>query len=1167
MDFRILGPLEVVSDGETLDLGGQKQRALLAVLLVNANRVVDRDRLINALWEEEAPDTVQKALQVYVSQLRKILGRDRVVTQAPGYLLRVEADELDLERFRTFAEEGRLDEALALWRGPALSEFAYQRFAQTEIARLEELHLTCLENRIERDLARGQHAALVGELESLVKAHPLRERLRSQLMLALYRSGRQAEALEAYQQARTALVDELGIEPGRPLRDLHQAILNQDPGLDLAPTMQDATHLTHEPARRPRAPSGTVTLLFADVEGSTRLVHALGGERYRSVRTRARELVRSASAAHAGYEVDWAGDGVFLAFERARDAAAAAVELQRSLAAEPWPPEETLRMRIGIHTGEPEVTEEGYVGIDVHVAARICSSAHGGQIVVSRSAREFAGEGGDEAFTFRPLGSHRLRDVASPLPLYQLVAPGLEEAFPPLQTLAGATLPALHHRLVGRSRDLAEIEALIARPDVRLVTITGPGGAGKSRLALEVAGAAAVVRPVHLVGLAPISDPDLVPAAIARTLGVRETAGRSLVESIAETLAHTDALLFLDNLEHLTPAARHVSELLQRAPGVDILTTSRAPLRLSGEHIVPLAPLDVEDAATFFIELASARGVVLREDAKPSVFEICRRLDGLPLAIELVAARLAVLPPARILKAIEEGLALHMEGPVDLPERQRTLRATIEWSYGLLDERQRELLGALSVFPGGCSLDDAQALAEANGSFLADLEALVGWSLIRSDVSDGDVRLSMLETVREDAEARLAAAGKLESLKERHAERFLELARAAETELAGPSQAEWLERLELELDNIRAALDWCFASGRVEDALRAISALERFWRAHGHVSEARRWLALGLGLAEGVAREVRARALWTAAHEAMMQSDYPAAIPQLEEALGLFRELEDDRYTVFALCELARALASQDKVDDAQRAAEDALAIAESVADERAASAVLDTLAMVAGYREEHPHAQELSEQSLALRRSLGDPHLVASSANTLGLAAMRAGDLDTAERAFEECLQLANELGEGVLTAAALCSLGEINLYRQLSAPAAERLLAALVLYRELGDERDCAECLHALGGTAALKGAWLVSAQLWGAADGLRQHAGAAPTPEEKAIDQRFASAVANELGEPEFARARSEGRSLPLSEIETIARGLVERTEPSNLATTGGRAKGGFDAGLRL
>ena len=558
---------------------------------------------------------------------------------------------------------------------------------------------------------------------------------------------------------------------------------------------------------------------------------------------------------------------------------------------------------------------------------------------------------------------------------------------------------------------------------------------------------------------------------------------------------------------------------------------------------------------------------MLREDAKPSIFEICSRLDGLPLAIELVAARLAVLPPARILQALKDGLALHMEGPIDLPERQRTLRATIEWSYGLLDERQRELLGALAVFAGGCSLDDARAISEANGSFLADLEALVGWSLIRSDVSDGDVRLSMLETVREDAEERLAAAGRLEDLKRRHAERFLALAFSAESELAGASQAEGLERLELELDNIRAALDWCFASGRVEDALRAISALERFWRAHRHASEARRWISLGLGLAGDVAREVRARALWTAAHEAMIQTDYPAAIPQLEEALALFRELGDDRYAVFALCELARAFTSQDKLEEAQRAGEEALAVAESVADERAASAALDTLAIVAGHREEHSRAQELSERSLALRRSLGDAHLVASSANTLGLSAMRAGDLEAAERAFEECLGVARTLGEGVLTAAALCSLGEIDLHRDLAAPAAERLLEALALYRELGDERDCAECLHALGGAAALSGSSLVSARLWGAADALRQRAGAAPTPEEKKIDQRFAPAVANELGELEFARARSEGGSLPLDEIETIARGLVERPEPSSLAATGGRAKGGFDAGLRL
>ena len=899
--------------------------------------------------------------------------------------------------------------------------------------------------------------------------------------------------------------------------------------------------------QRKSLPGGTVTLLFADVEGSTRLVHSLG-EGYGPVRARMRELVRATASAQGGHEVDWAGDGVFLAFPRARDAVVAAAELQQALAAEPWPADAAVRFRIGIHAGEPQVEEDGYVGLDVHIAARICATGHGGQVLVSRTVRDLVGDDRPAGVSFRPLGSHRLKDVPSPEQLFQLIAPGLLEAFPPLQTLGGATLPALHHRLVGRRRDLTTTLSLLARSDVRLVTITGPGGAGKSRLALEAAGLTAVERPVHLVGLAPVSDPELVPAAIARSLGVRESAGRPLAESIADALSGTRALLYLDNLEHLAPAARHIAALLDRAADLDVLVTSRAPLRLSGEHVVPLDPLTVYDASTLFAELAVARGIVLHEDTLPAVREICRRLDGLPLAIELVAARLAVLPPTQLLRALDEGLTLDMEGPVDLPERQRTLRATIDWSYGLLSESQRELHQTLAVFAGGCTLDDGRALAGTGPSFFADLEALVVGSLLRSDVADGEVRLSMLETVREDAVARLVSQGRFDDLRRRHAERFFDLAVAAEAELAGPNQAAWLESLERELDNIRAALDWCLSSGRVEDALRAMSSLERFWRAHGHLAEARRWLSQGLAKADGLPAEVRARALWTAAHEAMMQSDYPAAVPALEEALRLFRELRDDRYSVFALCELARALSSQDELDRAQRAGEEALSIAKGAADERAASAALDTLAMIAGYRGQRGQAQALSERSLALRRSLGDPLLIAASANTLGLAAMRAGDLDTAERAFDECLQLARELGEKVLTAAALCALGEIALSGDVLEIAAERLLDALALYRELEDERDCAECLHALGGVAAAQGRPLDAARLWGGADGLRQRLSAVLTPDERAVEQRFLPGVAAELGAEQLAQARTEGRSLELAELQAIVSelGSVARTE---------------------
>jgi len=874
-------------------------------------------------------------------------------------------------------------------------------------------------------------------------------------------------------------------------------------------------------------PSGTITMIFADVEGSTRLLHSLG-DRYAHVRARKRELVRATIARHGGHEVDWAGDGVFLAFGRARDAVDAAAELQRALAEEPWPPETVLQLRIGIHTGEPLLDEHGYVGVDVHVAARICAAAHGGQVVVSRTTRDFVGGDPETGVSFRPLGSHRLKDVPSPEQLFQLIAPGLPETFPPLRTLGGASLPALHHRLVGRRRDLTATLSLLANPDVRLVTITGPGGAGKSRLALEAAGLTAVERPVHLVGLAPVSDPEHVPAAIARTLGVRESAGRPLTQSIADALSGTGALLYLDNLEHLAPAARHIAALLDRAADLDVLATSRAPLRLSGEHVVPLDPLTVYDASTLFAELAAARGVVLHEDALPAVREICRRLDGLPLAIELVAARLALLPPAQLLRALDEGLTLNMEGPVDLPERQRTLRATIDWSYGLLSESQRELHQTLAVFAGGCTLDDGRALAGTGPSFLADLEALVVGSLLRSDVADGEVRLSMLETVREDAVARLGTTGKLEDLRRRHAERFLALASAAEAELAGPGQAQWLERLERELNNIRAAFDWCLSSGRVEDALRAMSALGRFWRAHGHANEARRWLSLGLGLAKDVPADVRADALWTAERQAMAQNDTRAAVPLLEEALALFRTAGRQRDVVFALSELAWIALDRD-LDRAQALGEEAVALARQLADPRAVSGSLNALASIVAAGGDHERAVTMHEEALALRRALGDRLLIADSAYNLGDAAFFQGDTARAQTALEEALTLAEELSERPHAAAATCLLGELALRKGDLARAGERLRESLTMYVELADDRTSAECLCALGGVAAAEGAPEHAARLWGAADTLR---GDAPLREgELEIVRRFGPRLATALASARIEELKEEGARLGL------------------------------------
>jgi predicted ATPase len=764
----------------------------------------------------------------------------------------------------------------------------------------------------------------------------------------------------------------------------------------------------------------------------------------------------------------------------------------------------------------------------------LCGSAHVEQVVVTRAAGDLASAGPLAGAAFRPLGHHRLKDVPSAAQLFQLVAPGLRDDFPPLKTLSATSLPALHHRLVGRADALARVEALL-ETGMRLVTITGPGGAGKSRLALEVAARAALDRPVHLVGLAPVLDAELVPSAIARAIGTRESSGRSAIESVADDLNGSGALLFLDNLEHLPLAAGHVAELLDRASDLQVLATSRTPLRLSTEHVLPLGPLDVGDATTLFVELAAARGVNLRDDALASVHEICRRLDGLPLAIELVAARLAVLPPAEILRALGEGLALEMEGPVDLPERQRTLRAAIDWSYQRLTTAQRELHGALAVFSDSGALDDVRAVAAAGGSFLADLEALVGWSLVRSESTDGDLRLSMLETVREHALGQLSADGALDELRTRHAMRFVELALEAESELAGPDQSAWFGRLESELDNIGGALDWLLTVGRVEDALKVVSALERFWRGHAHVAEARRWLSLALAGADDVEPSVRAAGLRTASLQAAAQSDWTAAESMLSEARVLYHAEGEHREEVIALSYLSFFATRRNDIERAEQFAQEAVEIAAELDDDRAASGALSALAEVYSAQGEHELAVAQYEEAARLRTRLNDPLLLTDAVYSLGKAAFHASDSPRARRELGRALEQARGLDEAPYVAAAQLLLALIDLEDGEELNATTRAREALDLYSHLEDDRSRARCVLILAAASADRKEFEHAARLTGAAETLRGTD--APDEFELPLLERSLPELAARLGSDDLETLIAEGRSTGLTAIDPV------------------------------
>jgi predicted ATPase/class 3 adenylate cyclase len=559
-----------------------------------------------------------------------------------------------------------------------------------------------------------------------------------------------------------------------------------------------------------RLPTGTVTFLFTDIEGSTRLLHELGAERYAEALAEHRRLLRAAFARHGGVEVDTQGDAFFVAFARASDAVAAAEEGQQALAAA------AVRVRMGLHTGEPLATEEGYVGADVHRAARIAAAGHGGQVVLSRTTCDLVES------NVRDLGDHRLKDLGEPVRLFQL---GHDE-FPRLASLNDTNLPVQPTPFLGRERELAEVIGLVANREVRLLTLTGAGGSGKTRLALQVAAELLERFPdgVWWVPLQAVRDPDLVPTTIAQVVG----AGGDLLAHLADKRS---LLLLLDNAEQVIEAAPALAGILAACPNLRLLVTSREPLHLSAEHEYVVSPLVDEEAVSFF----RVRALAARPDFAPNgeVLEICRRLDNLPLALELAAARVKVLSTAQILSRLGRRLPLLTGGPRDAPERQRTLHATIAWSYELLDGREQDLFAGLSVFEGGWTLEAAEDVCDAG---VDELQSLVEKNLVRVQ----EDRFWMLGTIHDFALEQLDARSHAAELRRRHAEHFLELAERAEPELRENRQTDWLALLERERDNLRTALAWARDCGEAEIELRLATALRFFWHVRGPVAEARR---------------------------------------------------------------------------------------------------------------------------------------------------------------------------------------------------------------------------------------------------------------------------------------------------------------------------------------
>jgi predicted ATPase/class 3 adenylate cyclase len=640
------------------------------------------------------------------------------------------------------------------------------------------------------------------------------------------------------------------------------------------------------------APTGTVTLLFTDIEGSTRLLHRVG-DAYAGLLAEHRRLLDEAFARHEGVVLDREGDAFFVAFAFAKDAAAAAGDAQRALAAHDWPGGEEVRVRIGLHTGEPRSVEGRYVGLDVHHAARVMAAGHGGQVLVSETTRALL----DDATALRDLGEHRLKDLSGPQRLFQLEIDGLPREFPPLKTLDNrpTNLPVQPNELIGRERELDEAAALL-RNGLRVLTLTGTGGTGKTRLALQLAAEVVEAFPngVFFVSLAPVRDWELVAPTIARALGLREQPGETVLETLDGYLADKELLLVLDNFEQVLAAAPAVAGLTASAPGLKLLVTSRTPLRLSGEHTYPVPPLELAESVQLFAERAHAAALefAVTDENEDAVAEICRRLDGLPLAIELAAPRIRSLPPPALLRRLDQRLKLLTGGAQDLDERQRTLRATIEWSYELLPEAERELFAQLGVFVGGARLDAAEALCESIGIDVLDgLHSLVEKSLLRQRAdADGEPRFWMLETIRDYALEVLDEVGAPGDARRRHAEWFVALAEEADVGSRTGDQAAWFDLLDADNANLRAAIDWAEETRNTDQRLRLATALWGFWATRGRIAEGSRVLEEALGLVE--ARP--ARALLGLCTLRLLRGESEGLADDIAEALRSCEELGDD---------------------------------------------------------------------------------------------------------------------------------------------------------------------------------------------------------------------------------------------------------------------------------
>ena len=911
-----------------------------------------------------------------------------------------------------------------------------------------------------------------------------------------------------------------------------------------------------------RTSSGTISLLFTDIDGSTRLLEQLG-DAYAALLHDHHQILDAVFEANGGTRVDAAGDGLFVSFPTARAGLLASVEAQRALAEHSWPGGVVVKVRMGLHTGEPMSAGSGFVGIDVHRAARICAAGHGGQILVSDAAHALAGSGLPEGVGFRDLGEHRLKDLAASIRLFQVVGPGLMSDFPPVKSLD--TLPNnLPHQLssfVGRADEIAQVQERIA--DSPLLTLTGPGGVGKTRLALEVGAQLvdAYAGGVWFVEFAALDDEALVAHTVASTLRLKPSTDGPMPALLA-ALRERPTLIILDNCEHLLDGVVGVVDpLLRQCPDLRMVVTSREALGIAGESQMPvpsmslpepfgaatpeaLDRLSASDAVQLFLDRARGidSGFNLTPDNAEPIAQVCRRLDGIPLAVELAAARVRSLPPAQIAARLDHRFRLLTGGSRTALPRHRTLRAAMDWSFDLLSEAEQALLPRLSVFAGSFALEAAEAVTSGGpveATEMIDLlERLIDKSLLVREPGSTEARYRMLETVRDYAQERLAEAEEATAVHARHLDWFVSMVEQARAGFfSGAEQSSWLTKLSDDHDNLRAALNWSHEDPEGASAeLSLASGLWRFWEIRGHLAEGSGWLDRALARTGGEISLRRANALTGAGVLASHRGDQVAATAFHDASLLLHRELGDPR-AIAAACNNAASIAEE--VGDVERARTlyaEGIANTDKIGDKRGSAFGSVNLADLLARHGEPAEADALYARAIENFRDLGDTWGTAEATARLARAARRRGDSDLARTHFEQARDLYRQIADGRGEARMLVGLGDLADEAGDAATAEDLYRTALTLRHRLGDRIGTAAALERLAGAAADRPDR--AARLIGASMALREAIGAPLSAGGRAELERFLTSLERNGSRETVEVGLREGRAMGPGEAVSLA-----------------------------